>query len=316
GNRGQLWFISYPSGEARRFTNDLTNYSLCCLDLTRDGKTLVTRELTALSNLWVFPAGDVLHGRQVTSGEPTGYASSWFPNGTIVYANGIGDLSSIPARGGGPTLLTPNVHRNYSPSACGDGRSIVFQAVSGSQLNIWRMDADGSSPARITNNGPEYGADCSPDGKWLAYVSGPKVYRLPVEGGSPTRLADNSAGGVAAISPDGKLIAYVANGASETSPIVRTIIPSGGGAPVHTFTAPAGAGLSHWAPDGRAVDYALTRGGVSNIWRQPLAGGPPKQLTNFSSGLIFAFSWSRDGKQLAMARGNSTSDIILISNFR
>src|SRR5208282_3623260 len=49
GNRGQLWFISYPSGEARRFTNDLTNYSLCCLDLTRDGKTLVTRELTALS---------------------------------------------------------------------------------------------------------------------------------------------------------------------------------------------------------------------------------------------------------------------------
>jgi serine/threonine protein kinase len=53
-----------------------------------------------------------------------------------------------------------------------------------------------------------------------------------------------------------------------------------------------------------------------NIGRQPIAGGPPKQITNFSSGLIFGFSWSRDGKQLAIARGNRTSDIILISGFR
>src|SRR5208282_3818484 len=86
GSRGQLWFISYPSGEARRFTNDLTNYNLCCLDLTRDGKTLVTVEVSRPSDLWVFPAGDVLHGRQLTSGVPTGGASSWFPNGTIIYA--------------------------------------------------------------------------------------------------------------------------------------------------------------------------------------------------------------------------------------
>ena len=28
------------------------------------------------------------------------------------------------------------------------------------------------------------------------------------------------------------------------------------------------------------------------------------------------FSWSRDGKQIAMARGSRSSDIILISNFR
>ena len=65
---------------------------------------------------------------------------------------------------------------------------------------------------------------------------------------------------------------------------------------------------------GKALDYLLT-GGASNIWRQALAGGPPKQITNFKSDLIFSFDWSRDGKQLALARGATSSDVILISNF-
>jgi hypothetical protein len=64
------------------------------------------------------------------------------------------------------------------------------------------------------------------------------------------------------------------------------------------------------------VGYVLTRKGVSNIWQQKISGGPPKQITNFPSGLIFDFAWSRDGKQLAMARGSQSSDVILISNFR
>jgi Tol biopolymer transport system component len=68
-------------------------------------------------------------------------------------------------------------------------------------------------------------------------------------------------------------------------------------------------------PDHDALDYRSTRGGASNIWRQARAGGPPKQLTNFKSDLVFSFAWSRDGKQLALARGTTSSDVILISNF-
>jgi Tol biopolymer transport system component len=76
-----------------------------------------------------------------------------------------------------------------------------------------------------------------------------------------------------------------------------------------------GATWIRWAPDGRALDYILTRGGASNIWRQALAGGPPKQISNFKSDLIFFFAWSRDGKQLALERGATSSDVILISSF-
>ena len=72
----------------------------------------------------------------------------------------------------------------------------------------------------------------------------------------------------------------------------------------------------HWTPDGQAVAYIRTRGGVSNIWSQPLDGSPPKQLTDFKSDRIFNFAWSRDGKQLALSRGVVNSDVVLISNFR
>ena len=43
----------------------------------------------------------------------------------------------------------------------------------------------------------------------------------------------------------------------------------------------------------------VTRGGVSNIWAQPIDGSAPKQLTHFKTDRIFSFDWSGDGKQLA-----------------
>ncbi len=38
---GQLWTISYPAGQAVRLTNDLTNYTLGWLGMTRDASALV-----------------------------------------------------------------------------------------------------------------------------------------------------------------------------------------------------------------------------------------------------------------------------------
>ena len=103
---------------------------------------------------------------------------------------------------------------------------------------------------------------------------------------------------------------------SASNPFQLKVIPSDGGADLYKFDWPASANAPRWAPAGDAVEYALTRNGVSNIWRQKLAGGTPTQITNFESGQIFDFDWSHDGKQLALTRGSESSDVILISNFR
>ncbi len=79
---------------------------------------------------------------------------------------------------------------------------------------------------------------------------------------------------------------------------------------------PIGASKLRWSPDQKSVQYLLTRRGATNVWEQPLAGGPPRQVTDFTSGHIFDFVWSRDGKQLLLAKGEETSDVLLVSNFR
>jgi Tol biopolymer transport system component len=51
---------------------------------------------------------------------------------------------------------------------------------------------------------------------------------------------------------------------------------------------------------------------VSNIWVQPLDGSPGHQITHFQSGRFRTFSWSPDGKSLALIRDVSQSDVVLL----
>jgi len=181
------------------------------------------------------------------------------------------------------------------------------------------MDADGSNPVRLADETFDFSPQCSPDGKWVVYRQGASMtmLQLPVSGEKPPQVvAQDSPYSTLQISPDGELIAYLVVPSAISKPNQMKVIPFGGGPPIYQLDWPAAAGGPHWAPDGKAVEYVLTREGVSNIWQQQLAGGPPKQITSFKSEMIFDFDWSRDGKQLALTRGSENSDVILISNFR
>jgi WD40-like Beta Propeller Repeat len=65
--------------------------------------------------------------------------------------------------------------------------------------------------------------------------------------------------------------------------------------------------------DGKSLVYIGTRAGVSNLWIQPLDGGPPTQLTSFDSLLIYNFAFAPDGR-LAITRGHESNDVVLISS--
>ena len=104
------------------------NYDLCCLDLTQDGKTLVDTELTAVSDLWLAPAGNAAKAKQITAKEPAIGRFSWMPNGSIVFANGDGNLFVVNPDGSGHTLLTPNERLN------GPRRFVEMGAISSTPL--------------------------------------------------------------------------------------------------------------------------------------------------------------------------------------
>jgi hypothetical protein len=58
------------------------------------------------------------------------------------------------------------------------------------------------------------------------------------------------------------------------------------------------------------------RGMTTNLYSQPLDGGPAKPLTKFKSDRISAFAWSRDGRQIILGRGPTTDEVVLIKDFR
>jgi Tol biopolymer transport system component len=94
------------------------------------------------------------------------------------------------------------------------------------------------------------------------------------------------------------------------------VVPVSGDAAPRSFALPLGSAGLHWSPDGKGLQFLLTRNGATNVWEQPLSGAAIRQVTQFTSGEIFDFSWSRDGKQLFLAKGETTRDVILISNSR
>ncbi len=141
------------------------------------------------------------------------------------------------------------------------------------------------------------------------------TFKVSIDGGDSTQLTDKPSGR-ADVSPDGKLIACTYQAESNTAHKIA-VIPIEGGTPPKLLDFPATGNAAfgvRWTVDGRALTYVDTRNGVSNLWSQPLDGSPPVQLTDFKSDHIYWFDWSRDGRWLALTRGNSTNDVVLFRN--
>jgi serine/threonine protein kinase len=326
GARGQIWYIGYPDGDVRRFTNDPTDYSTCCIGLTQDGKTLAVMQDSLIADLWVSNITSLDDARQVSSGEAHPFAG-WTPDGKLLTTGVDGHLLRLPAEGGNAVHVPLREPPDILPVACGDGRYLAYVSRTGPTSDVWRVDAaDGGNPVQLTKLGTvvmRAGSKvaCSSDGKWVAFLvtnptAGASAWKVPVDGGAPTKLAENIDRPRIAFSPDDTMVAVHLWGKTATSPSVLAAVPSQGGEPLYHFDAPAGMfGLS-WSPDSKSFQYVLTRGGVSNLWEQPLKGEPARQVTHFKAETIFDFAWSHDGRQLALARGNRNSNVVLISNFQ
>jgi Tol biopolymer transport system component len=198
---------------------------------------------------------------------------------------------------------------------CGEG-GIVYLSYRAGTPHIWHSNLDGSGAYQLTNGEGESRPSCSPDGTWLTYeADGSKgVWRMPIDG-KPVRIWENSA--ISRISPDGKWVLI----RDFTVAPKAIIIPASGGQPVKTFDLDPELGLPlQWTADSRGFLYVKTIKGVSNVWQRSLDGGETRQLTNFDSDQINnvlgveGIALSRDGKKLALERGSTRSDIVLIKD--
>lgn len=311
----QIWQLPYPDCEPQRITNDTNSYEE--LSLAQQPPTLVTIQTDALANIWLVPKAG--QPRRITSGRTEGFDGLAVARNRIFYAsteNQLPDLWSMNPDGSDARRLTHN--GCLFPSVSRDGRYISLVSAEGGIHHIWRMDADGTNKTQLTNGDGESYPTISPDGKWIVYTPQGKdrntLWRVPIEGGEPVQLTSQGIAIKAVVSPAGDKLACTYR-KDESDKWKIAVLSSEGGVPLMVFGLPFPYHqVIRWAPDGKALNFLDRDKGVFNIWRQPLDGSGPTQVTNFTEDAIFYYDWDDEG-QLIVARGAKIRDIVLIRNF-
>jgi Tol biopolymer transport system component len=307
--RTQIAFVSYPKGEYSAVTRDTNSYS--DLSVANSGHLLATVQDQFRWNLQIMPT--TAPGAQVrqlsTANADTNF--TWTADDQMI-SDQANVLNLIDPATGNKTVI-PGEITGGAPWACGKTSSIVFIRFGDGTQNLWRMD-NGSNVRPITNGKLDTNPVCTNDGKWVFFQQGgeQKLAKVPLEGGTPQVLTELPVLGFD-ISPDGKLAAFpTLQHSGEHKELLALLPTEGGQAPkLVEFERPRH-GLLHFLIDGKAVVYPVRENGIDNLWLQPLDGSKGRQITSFDSEHIFDFHWSFDGKQLALVRGHTDSDVVLI----
>jgi eukaryotic-like serine/threonine-protein kinase len=313
----QISFVSYPEGKLFPITRDTNNYG--DLSISADGRVLATIQSEARWSLFVMPAsGSSGEARRLTATDAdTNF--TWTADGQLV-----DDQSAVlnrvdPVNGNKTVIATEEGKPNGNPSACPDGRSLVFELVlhgGGDRENIWRIDSTGGNLRQITHGRQDKFAVCSPDSRWVYYIAQgdqQALSRVLIDGGSPQTLSNlDISDSVFDVSPDGKLAAFgTLEHSGEHKEKLALVATDSGQTKLVDFER-VRFGLLRFSRDGKAVVYPARVNGVDNLWLQPLDGSKGHTITDFKSERIRDFHWSFDGKQLAMVRGHTDSDVVLI----
>lgn len=323
----QVMQISLKEQKISPITHDLTGY--VSVRSTLDGKRILAVQDLVLSNIQIVTGKNYSEVRALSAVNQARNGVDglgWTPDGKLVYLSSTEKSTEVMETDDAGTnrsrIADSEAHTGFfSDVAFSPGNRFfaVTRWTEDNHANIWRVDRGGGGERPLTFGTQDTSPSITPDGQWVVYASvqagGSVLMKVPSEGGTPVRLTDYDTDALA-VSPDGKWIAcsYTPH---QDQPPALAIVPVTGGPPALVFKLPDAAAASTfaWTPDGKAVGFISNTNGVGNIWQQPVNGGHPVRVTQFTSGSIFNFQWSADGR-LALSRGTEMIDAVLLTDFR
>ncbi len=318
----QLWLINYSDGRQIPVNNDLNSYD--SLSITADGKSFVGVQREFLLSIWTVPTNDPAQAKRITDGKIEGVGVDWTPEGELLYSSTVSgkfNLWKMNSDGTRKIQLTSDDSSNVSPCVSFDGQTILFFS---NKQGFRRISLDGKElkDNEWKKNLIGIGGECMRAENSILYFSNDENFfglaKANLTTGEKTIILPMNVQ-QAQISPDGKQLFYVfwdekeKQLASELMNL-ETKLKKSISLPT---TAINTTNTSHynfnWTPDSKNIAFVDNQNGVSNIWIYPLNDGKLKKLTDFKDNSIQSFSFSYDGKQIAISRGITLSDVIMFN---
>lgn len=195
-----------------------------------------------------------------------------------------------------------------------DGKWIAFMRAGHSPSEILLLPLAGGPLRQVVAEKDEvFSLSWSPDSKSVVYAAnrgdGVRLWKMAIEEGDPEPILEAGENAThATFSKQGNRMAFVRN--VEEDGIWRVELPQPNRlTPVVTplINSTREDIEPNFSPDGRKILFLSDRSGSREVWMCEANGTQPVQLTNVGGAVVFAPSWSPDGKQfLYVTRGGPT----------
>jgi len=258
----QIWRVAYPSGEMARVTNDLNSYD--DIALSPDSRQLIAQQQFDNMNLWSASLDAPDRLKQLT-----------FGNATEDGRNGI--------------AFTPD-------------DKIIYTSPRDGNVDIWQMNADGSSQIQLTKNAGDYNGRpvVTPDGRFIVFTSSRsgknQIWRMEIDGSNARQLTNVDYPAIQpSLSPDGNWVFFKSEDKSDS--IWKISIEGGEAervAKAYHVWSPA------VSPDGKLIAYQFYDEGSAKPWKVGVMSAETGEtLKTFD---VFCFRhltvWTADSKSL------------------
>jgi Tol biopolymer transport system component len=322
----QLWHLAWPSGAARRITADTNSYEAPMV-MSQDGWTITTALIRSDRSVWTAPADQPDRATRLSGESPV---QLWPLNdGRVlsrIMTQGRSALWTMAADGSRRQRLTPERMNVGSVEIAALADVIVFSSENDAfeTEGLWRMDSSGGGLTEIPDSTRRTLSAVSPDGTTIYYrkfdsaagrSSG--AWTRPIGGGTEEKVSQEPV-----FSPDGQ--SYYAHRPPLNGLQQFAIVDVAGKRVRHTLSVPSDIRISigAWAWSSDALIGTREIDGVANIWRVPIDGRPPVQLTRFGPGQfspmgILGGTYTADGAHLLFFRTErAPGEVLQFRNFR
>ena len=330
-----LWKVYHPAGDIQPLTTGLSSFERPII--SADGKKILVMQTTNNSNLFTANEANLNEQKQLTTGNTNKFGQTslaWTSEQEILFStqlesDSVENFWLIDSNGNGKRQIT--AEKDASPgTAITDGKSIYYSVIRQRFSNIEKIDGGGGNLSQVTkgNDGQRRSPQNSPDGNWLYYTlrvaNQAKVMRLNLLDQKEEVFLDDEkvrCGLFMEISPDGKYLACpnwrsrTANDADKHNSelaIISTETKS-----VFQYIPIARISPSfRFSPDSKAIEFIAALDGGTQIMRQAFNESEPKPILLLPNDRIFNFAWSKNGKRLAISRGQQIRDAVLLTDFQ